>query len=228
MALYPVNLDIHDKLCVVIGGGKVALRKVESLLSCRARVKLVSPELCRELQGMVDEERIEWQAKFYERKDIQEAFLVFAATDRSEVQKLVAEDADRASLLVNVADSPIDCSFQVPASHRQGELLVAISTGGASPALATRIRKKIAKLYGDEYGLLVELLADIRQRVLEMSDSCQENKQLFETLASGDLETFIRGKNWQALKKKLLEILPAEIEVSQLVTRIQESGKRNQ
>ncbi|MEN8190875.1 MAG: bifunctional precorrin-2 dehydrogenase/sirohydrochlorin ferrochelatase [Thermodesulfobacteriota bacterium] len=220
MNLYPINLNIRDRLCVVVGGGKVALRKVKSLLGCRAKVRLVSPELCVELQRLAEEDLVEWRRKGYETGDLEGAFIAFAATDRREVQELVVRDGGSTSTMINVADSPRDSDFHIPASHRQGRLLLTVSTGGGSPALAARLRRRCAAHYGVEYDLLIGLMADVRKKVLAGQTSGEQNQKLFESLLDSGLELFIAGRDWHSLESTLRKLLPADIEAGELVRRL--------
>ena len=121
--MYPVCLDISDKLCVVVGGGRVAERKVLGLLAAGAMVRVVSPELTDSLAGMAENSSIEWLARGYKQGDFIGAVLVFAATDSREVQEAVVLEANRAGQLVNVIDEPENCTFQVPAVVRRGDLI---------------------------------------------------------------------------------------------------------
>ncbi|MCL6548240.1 MAG: bifunctional precorrin-2 dehydrogenase/sirohydrochlorin ferrochelatase [Alicyclobacillus sp.] len=140
-ALYPAALDVRGRLCVVIGGGRVAERKVKGLLESGARVRVVSPELTPALADCAVRGQLEWVARAYQPGDVEGAWLVFAATDDPAVNRQVQADAERAERWVNVADNLALCSFQVPARVRRGPLLVAISTSGTDPAGARRLRQ---------------------------------------------------------------------------------------
>lgn len=132
MGLYPINLNIHDRLCVVVGGGSVAARKVESLLACGAKVRVISPVICEEIQWFKDRGRIELVQRGYQQGDLVGGVLVFAATDQPSVQEAVTQEASRLSIFINVADRPSSCTFQVPAALRRGELLMTVSTGAGA------------------------------------------------------------------------------------------------
>lgn len=140
---YAAFLDLHQCLCVVVGGGKVAQRKIEKLLESGAHVKVVSPQLAAQVQMWVAEERIEWVGRSYESGDCDGASLIFAATDDRQVNERVSADAKRLGKLVNVCDSLEACSFIVPATLRKGPLQVAISTSGSHPAVAKRLREAL-------------------------------------------------------------------------------------
>lgn len=160
--MYPVTLNISGRLCVVVGGGRVAERKILSLLKAGARVRTVSPQLTEILREAAAAGRIHWLARRFQAGDLAGAMLVFAATDSRQVNAAVAQEAEAAGQLVNVADAPDQCGFQVPAVLRQGDLTIAVSTNGKSPALAALIKKRLEADYGAEYAVLLDLLGRIR------------------------------------------------------------------
>lgn len=162
MTYYPVCLDIKNKRCVVVGGGKVAFRKVESLLEAGARVIVISPEIIPALQELVHKESRFVEAPFvnkithlpreYKSGDIKKGtFLVIAATDDLQLNAKIADEAKRLNLLINVVDAPKLCNFIVPATLRRGNLTISVSTSGKSPALAKKIKEDLQNIYGAEY-----------------------------------------------------------------------------
>jgi precorrin-2 dehydrogenase / sirohydrochlorin ferrochelatase len=156
---YPVNLVLDGRRCLVVGGGKVALRKVEGLLACGGRVTVVAPEVdpeLRALDGLVIEER-RWRPA-----DLEGMWLVIAATDDPAVNRAVYDAGQRAGVWVNGADDPANCSFTLPSVVRRGDLQVTVSTGGRSPALATWLRRRLEGEIGPEYAVLLDLLATER------------------------------------------------------------------
>ncbi|MGH9263707.1 MAG: precorrin-2 dehydrogenase/sirohydrochlorin ferrochelatase family protein [Acidimicrobiales bacterium] len=157
---YPVNLVLDGRECLVVGGGKVAVRKVEGLLDCGARVRVVAPRVDPALRGragVVVEER-PWR-----REDLAGMWLVIAATDDPAVNRSVFEAGQRAGVWVNGADDPANCSFTLPSVVRRGDLQVTVSTGGRSPALATWLRRRLEGEIGPEYAVLLDLLASERE-----------------------------------------------------------------
>lgn len=159
---YPVALDLRDRLCLVVGGGPVAEAKVEGLLAAGARVTVVSPELTGPLASWAVEGRIIHRPHEYRAGDLDGQQLVFSATDRREVTEAMAAEARRRGLWVNAADDPAYCDFLLPSVLRRGRLVVAVSTGGASPALAAHVRRDLEAYFTPEYGELVELAAEVR------------------------------------------------------------------
>jgi precorrin-2 dehydrogenase/sirohydrochlorin ferrochelatase len=220
MDLYPVNLNINGSTCIIIGGGGVARRKIGELLSCKAKVIVISPEVGPAIMRMVQSERIVWHARCYQRGDLHGAFLVFAATDNREVQQNVAAEAKEAKILFNSVDDPSACSFQVPARVRRGDFLLTVSTGGGSPALAARLRRQLAKEYGDEYKQLVDLLGRIRKIIVADGKTSESHKILFERLLELDILGRIHKQEWSALANDLREVLPTETHVEELINFI--------
>lgn len=191
-ALYPVNLDLRQKPCVVVGGGTVAERKVKGLLAAEAIVRVVSPELTPTLQQLAVAGRITWLAQDFAPEDVADAFLVFAATGSAEVQEAVQSAARQMGCLVNQADAPELCDFHVPAVLRRGDLVVTVSTSGASPALAAALKARLEQEIGGEYAAITRLLALLRPRLLELPLSGPEKKMLFQKLLDSDIVQWIR------------------------------------
>ena len=211
--MYPVCLDIRDKLCVVVGGGEVALRKVQGLLAARARIRVISPEVEPELDLLAGQGKIDWRRKAYAPDDIAQALLVFAATDDRATQQLVCRQAARDGQLVNVADDPACCNFQVPATFRRGDLTIAVATGGKSPAVAAMIRGKLEGEFGPEYELLLNLMALVRRQVVAGSHSQAERKNIYKKILHDDIVEWIRRGKVDLVRAHLQSVLGPEMEV---------------
>jgi precorrin-2 dehydrogenase/sirohydrochlorin ferrochelatase len=222
MALYPINLNISGQLCVVIGAGTVAERKIAALLPCDARIRVISPELSAGVKQIVDANKLEWLPRPYRRGDLHGAALAFALTDRPEVQQQITAEARELGLPINVADNPKACTFQTAATVRRGDLLLSVSTSGGSPALAATIRKELASQFGREYGDLVKLLAMIRQPTVGQNSAQENQKQLLEQILKTNILDLLKRKEWRLLHEKLLEILPREINVDLLMQKMRE------
>jgi len=207
MKYFPVNLDISGRSCVVIGGGKVAARKVVGLLSCCGMVRVISPELVSELQKLEKAGKVEWRKRQYRRGDLAEAFLVIAATDDEAVQAEIFSEAEQNGQLINVADVPQRCNFILPAIVQRDDLTISISTAGKSPALARKLKQKIEELIGPEYGTLAEIMGLLRPEVLKQGWSHQENKKIFGALIDESFPAWIRQGDWLKIKKHLVGIL---------------------
>jgi precorrin-2 dehydrogenase/sirohydrochlorin ferrochelatase len=183
---YIACLRLSGRRCVVVGGGDVGLEKVEGLLACDGEVTLVSPEAAEPLRELAEEGSIRWERRGYEGGDLEGTFIVIAATGDTDVNIRVFEDAERRAMLVNVVDVPPLCNFILPAIIRSGPLAIAISTAGASPALAKRIRDEIADEYGEPYARLAVLLNEVRGWAKASLPTYQDRKEFFEGIVNGE------------------------------------------
>ena len=206
MKYYPAYLDLRERPCLVIGGGAVAERKALALLEAGASVTIISPALTPKLHELSESGKITHLQKQYEEKDLTGEFLVIAATDSSEVNILVASACRKKHVLVNVATPPEESTFIVPSVVERGDLLIAISTSGASPALARKIRQDIEQRYGAEYELFLEKLSAIRQRVLEEIPDENRRRQAFQAIVDSDIIDLIRQGKTHAAELRMAEI----------------------
>jgi precorrin-2 dehydrogenase/sirohydrochlorin ferrochelatase len=197
---YPVFLKLEGKLCVVIGGGRVAERKVLSLLEASARVRLISPEATEKLKDLAQKGLIQWEKRGYQWGDLEGAFLVIAATNNPQVQEEVFQEAETKNLPCNVVDKPEFCNFIVPATVKREELVIAISTGGASPAVARRLREKLEETFGKEYALYLRLMRRVRERVLQMGLSPEEKEEKLQRLALAPLPLYLKHGDWDLVR----------------------------
>ena len=207
MSFYPICLDLEGRPCLVVGGGKVAERKVMGLRSCAAQVSVISPELTDSLLQLHSDGFIHWINREYEPGDLKGTFLVIAATDDEETQKQIYEEAATLNILLNVADVPKRCNFILPATMKQGDLVISISTAGKSPALARKLRMELEKRYGAEYKTLVDILGAIRPDILASGLTQPENEQLFKQLLHDDLTAWIRTKDWSSMEEHFRTVL---------------------
>jgi siroheme synthase-like protein len=183
---YIACLKLSGRRCLVVGGGDVGLEKVEGLLACDGDVVLVSPDAIEPLRALADEGSIRWEQREYAPEDLEGTFMVIAATGDTDVNIGVYEDAERRAMLVNVVDVPPLCNFILPAIIRTGPLAIAISTAGASPALAKRIRNEIADEYGEPYARLAILLNEVRGWAKGTLPTYQDRKVFFESIVNGE------------------------------------------
>jgi precorrin-2 dehydrogenase/sirohydrochlorin ferrochelatase len=207
MMYFPICLDIQGRCCIVVGGGLVAARKVASLLEHGGLVRVISPELTPELRQRHVAGDLEWRATSYQEGDLDDAFLVIAATDDEEVQARVHAEATARRILLNVADVPKWCNFILPATLRRGDLNIAVSTSGKSPALAKRLRRELEARFGPEYGELTEILGSLRPLVLAMGRPHSENQELFSRLLHDDFPAWVRERNWPRMAAHLRAVL---------------------
>ena len=164
-AYYPIFLNATGKRCVVVGGGQVALRKVRALLEYKASVEVISPELCSELGQLAESGEIQILHREYRAGDLKGAVIAIAATDDSDINRRVAAEAQGKAVLVNVVDDAESSDFILPSYVRRGDVTIAISTAGRSPALARKIRTKLEKDFGAEYAHLARLIDEVRAEV---------------------------------------------------------------
>src|SRR3954467_10295157 len=183
---YIACLRLTGRRCVVVGGGEIGLEKVEGLLACDGRVVLIAPAAVSELEALAAEGSIEWIRRDYETGDLEGTFIAIAATDDTDVNIRVYEDAERRAMLVNVVDVPPRGNFILPAIVRTGPLAIAISTAGASPALAKRIKRQIADEFGEPYARLAGLLSGVRGWAKGTLPTYQDRKAFFEGIVNGD------------------------------------------
>jgi precorrin-2 dehydrogenase / sirohydrochlorin ferrochelatase len=183
---YIACLRLTGRRCLVVGGGEVALEKVEGLLACDADVTLVAPEAVPALAELAAEGSIRWKRRRYRSADLKGCLIAIAATADTAVNISVFEDAERRAMLVNVVDVPPLCNFILPAIVRTGPLAVAISTAGASPALAKRMKREIGELFGQPYAALAVLLNDARGWAKATLPTYQDRKRFFEGIVGGD------------------------------------------
>jgi precorrin-2 dehydrogenase/sirohydrochlorin ferrochelatase len=210
MHYFPVCLRIAGRRCIVIGGGRVGERKALALLEYGAQVTVISPELTGELVALQRQGRLAWLARGYEEGDLAAAFLVIAATDDPLVQERVHAEAEVGNILLNVADVPRWCNFILPATVRQGDLSLAISTSGRSPALASRLRRELEGWFGPEYAVLLDILGGLREQVLAGGRPHPENKEILGRLAEPQLAVWIREGHWDRIAGHIREVLGPE------------------
>ncbi len=185
MKLYPVFLNLVDVPVVVIGGGKVAARKVRSLQLAQAQILIISPQLTPPINRLVQLEKVQWKCRKYRKRDLRMARIVIAATDDLEMNQRICNDAQQLGLLVNCA-APSDIgNFQVPSIVRHGDMTIAISTGGASPALAKQLRQELECLLRDGYADIAKRMRAMRKKANKSSISFQQRKTLYEKTLNG-------------------------------------------
>ncbi len=180
---YMACLDLHGRRCLVVGGGTVGAEKAQGLLAAGAVVTVVSPDLDESLLGLP----LTWRRGRYRSRDLRGVFLVIAATSDRGVNEHVHRDAERRGLLCNVADVPDLCNFILPAVHREGPIAVAVSTGGASPALAQRIRDDVADLVGPQHAALALRLERLRPAAKRRFPTYEARRDYFRSIVEKEL-----------------------------------------
>lgn len=213
MRYYPLFLDIARRRCVVVGGGSVAERKVGRLLACGARVEVVGTSLTPALAALKGEGKIIHRAADYHEDQFRGAFLVIGATDNAAVNEQIARDARAQGILVNIVDDPAPCDFLLPSVVERGDLAIAVSTGGKSPALAKKLRKELEGAYGPEYANLLQILGELREKVIAGGRPSAENRELFEAVVSSDILDHVRAGRWERVEGLIRELTGIEMEV---------------
>jgi precorrin-2 dehydrogenase / sirohydrochlorin ferrochelatase len=197
---YPAILDIAGRGALVVGAGKVGEGKIANLVAAGAKVKVVSLTATPQVKRWADEATIELELRPYESADLDGRFLVIAATEDNDTNVRVFEDAERRQMLCNVVDVTHLCNFILPSIVRRGDLAIAVSTGGASPALARRIRLSIGECYGDEYAVALELLGSLREELKAAYPHPDERKVIFERMVYSELMDLVRAGDDEAVE----------------------------
>ena len=218
MRYYPVYLDIENRNCLVVGGGSVGTRKVLTLLACGANVTVVSTAVTEKLKELSNNGLIRLKERSFQPTDLDDRFLVIGATDRQELNFNIHAEAERRGLLCNIADRPEVCNFILPSIVNRGDLIIAISTSGKSPAFAKRLRKHLEKEFGNEYAEFLNLMGAIRKKLLSQDHEPEAHKHLFEQLIERDLVQMIRNGDTDNINSLLHEILGEGYELESLTS----------
>jgi precorrin-2 dehydrogenase / sirohydrochlorin ferrochelatase len=198
---YPIMLNVTNQRVVVIGGGKVAERKIHGLLEAKAKITVVAPKITTGIQQLAATGKLIWRQKTFSPDDLEEAWVVIAATNNRDVNEAVAKAA-KPDQLINIVDDPERSNFHVPAIVRRGKLTIAVSTGGASPTLAQQISRQLEELYDDDYGRYIDFLYECRQWILRNVHDEQKRKKLFKAIAD---ESFRKRGDWEEEFEQLLK-----------------------
>lgn len=205
MKYYPIYLNIKDRPVLVVGAGEVAWQKIPALLESKARVRVVSPQAVPEIEEAARANKLEWLRRPYASADLKDVSLVIAATDDPELQKRVAAEARARRIWVNVVDVTPLCDFIAPAIVSRGDLQIAVSTGGASPALAKFIREKLEPLFGPEYAVLVEVLQRYRPEILKLPK--MRRQAVWEAIINEDFLNLLKRDGTAAAETRIKEII---------------------
>lgn len=223
MKYYPVCLDVNHQPVLVVGGGDVGTRKVLTLLECGASVTLVSPDATPKLKRLSDTREIEWKPRKYRDSDLIGVFLVIGAASDESVNQRISNRALQLNLLCNIADRPEACNFILPSIVNRGDLIIAISTSGASPAYAKQLRKEFEHQFGDEYAEFLTLMGAVRQKLLSTAHAPETHKPLFESLVQNNLIDRIRSKDLHAVDALLVKTFGRGFEYDTIMKQAQES-----
>lgn len=217
MQYYPVHLDIKNRNCLIVGGGAVGTRKVNTLLECGAHVTVVSPDPTSQLTRLASEASITLKRRAYRSDDLSGMFLVIGATDDETLNLQISKDAERAHILCNIVDRPEVCNFILPSIVRRGDLVITISTSGKSPALAKNLRQKLETQFGREYADFLLLMGAIRQKLLSQSHEPEAHKALFNQLIDSDLIQLMQAGKTAEINSLLYKILGKGYKIEALI-----------
>jgi precorrin-2 dehydrogenase/sirohydrochlorin ferrochelatase len=207
MRYYPIFLDIKGRNCLVVGGGGVGTRKVETLLECGALVTVVAIEITGTLKQLSQKGRVSLKKRAYKPSDLNDMFLIIGATNDEQLNRQLSRDAEKNNLLCNIADRPAACNFILPSIVRQGDLFLAISTSGKSPALAKKLRKDLETQFDGAYAVLLDLMGAIRYRLLKEEHAPEQHKPIFNDIIHSNILQMIRTQDVEGIDKALLKIL---------------------
>jgi len=225
MRYYPVNLDIQNRKCLVVGGGSVGTRKIMTLLECGAVVTVVSFDVAEELLELAEKKMIELKKRPYESSDIDGMFLVIGATDNEELNWQINKDAEHQNKLCNIADRPEACNFVLPSIVNRGNLVIAISTSGKSPAFAKKMRQDLEKEFGEEYDEFLQLMGAIRKKALSEKHEPEAHKHLFEQLINRGLVDMVRNHDEERINSLLFEIFGEGYRFEELIKADYSAGQ---
>jgi precorrin-2 dehydrogenase/sirohydrochlorin ferrochelatase len=220
MSYYPIFVDLKDQGVLVVGGGEVAERKIKSLLTHECRVYIASTHLTDYLKELVDRSEVRLIDLASLDESLNEVFMVIAATDDSALNSKIASKAKKRGILVNSVDQPRDCSFIMPSIVKAGDLQIAISTAGKSPALAKKIRGELESAFGPEYASFIELLGLLRTELVKKGKPSSANKIVFQRLVSSPLLELIKEGNVDAVRNTLASILGEHFPVEGIVNQV--------
>ena len=217
MRYYPININIQDRKCLVVGGGSVGTRKVITLLNCGAAVTVISLRATEKLNKLAMAGSINLQNRSYRTADLKDVFLVIGATNDETLNQKISRDADARNILCNIADRPAACNFILPSIVHRGDLVITISTSGKSPALAKKLRKTLERQFGDEYADLLQLMGAVREKLLLQAHEPEAHKHLFNQLIDNGLLEMIREDRKDDINRLLEDTLGHEFGYDALI-----------
>jgi precorrin-2 dehydrogenase/sirohydrochlorin ferrochelatase len=207
MRYYPIFLDIKGRSCLVVGGGGVGTRKVETLLECGAQVTVVGINVTKTLKLLSEKELITLKLRAYRPSDLNGIFLLIGATNDERLNQRLSMDAEKRNMLCNIADRPAACNFILPSIVQRGDLTVAISTSGKSPAFAKKLRKDLEAQFDGSYAVLLDLMGAIRNRLLVEAHAPEQHKPIFNRIIHSNILGMIKERNVDAIDSVLMNIL---------------------
>lgn len=217
MSYYPVLLKLNGKTALVIGGGKVAERKIETLLEYGALIYIISKGLTDKLNKLVEDGYVKHLGEEFRDQYLDGAFLVIAATDDKKLNQKISESTRKRGVLINVVDQPNDCNFIVPSIVRRGDLIIAVSTSGKSPALAKKIREELETQFGTKYETFLLMMGRLRKSILSKGLSHKENTQVFHKIVDSHIMDALNKKDWAEVESIIRQILPWDLDIKDML-----------
>ncbi|MCI1822128.1 MAG: bifunctional precorrin-2 dehydrogenase/sirohydrochlorin ferrochelatase [Megasphaera sp.] len=201
--MYPINIRLDNVPCAVLGGGSIALQKIQSLLAASADVTIISPKVTKDIEQLITESDLHWRRKKYEIGDEKGFTLLICATDDIVANQLAAEEAQRQHILVNVCDTPALCTFTLPAVVKQGDLTITISTNGTSPALARWMRIILTEEYGPVYGHWLTRLSLLRKEVQQTFLSSRDRQNFWQHALTDEVMELVRQEKLEEAEEQI-------------------------
>jgi len=210
---YPVILDLNGKPCLVVGGGKVANRKVDGLLQAGARVTVVAPKVTPSLAELASDSTITLHQREFHPGDLDGQTLVFGALDDPIARRTLAEEARQRGIPANLADDPKNCDFTIPSSFRRGDLLITVSTGGKSPALSRKLRQVLETKVGPSFAIQVEAMGQVRQRLFTaLPDHEDLRREVLLGIVDSDLLDVLRNGDERGFQQRVDQMITNAVE----------------
>ncbi|VAX22023.1 Precorrin-2 oxidase @ Sirohydrochlorin ferrochelatase activity of CysG [hydrothermal vent metagenome] len=206
-SFYPIFLDIKGKKCLVVGGGSVAERKVKSLLKFAAKVTVVAPQVSPEIENLAVNQNLTIVKARFEPSHMENAVLAIGSANSKEVNQTVYNEAEKLKIPVNIVDQPELCTFMVPSLVRRGDLSIAISTSGKSPAVAKTVRKLLEAEFGNEWGEYLEIMGEARKIAFKTEPEQKKREEMFNEIVKANLLEMIREGNSDGARRKAMEII---------------------
>lgn len=223
MKYYPINLDLKDRAVLVVGGGAIAESKTEQLIDAGAQVRVVSPELTGRLREWAQGGVIAHRVGVFDASDLGGVVLVISATDSQTVNQKVANAASKRGLLCNVVDQPALCSFITPALVTRGDLQISVSSGGGSPSVVQRVKREIAGLIGEEYGVLLELAAEMRVEAKRRLPDFEQRRTVLHAFVESEALDLLRAGQIDQARRIAQELLDAAAKIREKEQRKEEN-----
>lgn len=203
MPQFPIFLNLHERICLVVGGGPVAERKVKSILECEGLVRLVSPRITSALEELSAQKSLKWESRSYSEVDLAGVFMAFICTDDKQLNRTIAQDCRKKMILVNVVDDPSNCDFYVPSLLRRDSLAVAISTEGRSPLFSRRLREELEELIPQDYGQLAEGLGRMRDHIKTLVEDTKTRQAIYRLLLQPDILILLRNNQEEIARERI-------------------------